>query len=58
MLVMANGMLVAVLVQLSTPKHEDFGNWFVEVALGPLRAHHAPTFRNLDEATRWMRQRL
>lgn len=58
MLVIANGMLVAVLVQLSTPEHENFGDWFVEVALGPLRTHLAPTFGNLDEATRWLRQRL
>lgn len=58
MLVMANGMLVAVLVQLATPDHEDAGNWFVEVALGQLKAHRAPTFGNLDDATRWMRKRL
>nr|WP_246733175.1 hypothetical protein [Methylobacterium sp. BTF04] len=58
MLVMANGMLVAVLVQLATPDHEHEGDWFLEVALGPLRAHLAPTFANLDDATRWMRQRL
>ena len=58
MLVMANGMLVAVLVQLATPDHEDAGDWFVEVALGPLRAHLAPTFENLDDATRWMRRRI
>ncbi len=58
MLVMANGMLVAVLVRLATPDHEDFGNWFVEVALGPLGDRLAPTFGSLDDATRWMRQRL
>jgi hypothetical protein len=58
MLVMANGMLVAVLVRLSTPGHEQEGDWFVEVALGPLRGHLAPTFGNLDDATRWMRQHL
>ncbi|MCJ2079727.1 hypothetical protein [Methylobacterium sp. J-090] len=58
MLVMANGMLVAVLVRLSTSGHEQEGDWFVEVALGPLRAHPAPTFGDLDEATRWMRRHL
>ncbi|MCJ2131016.1 hypothetical protein [Methylobacterium sp. E-045] len=58
MLVMANGMLVAVLVKLATPEHEQEGDWFVEVALGPLRVHLAPTFGSLDDATRWMRHHL
>ncbi|MCJ2109959.1 hypothetical protein MKK64_01800 [Methylobacterium sp. E-025] len=55
---MANGMLVAVLVQLAMTDHEEAGDWFVEVALGRLRVHRTPTFGNLDDATRWVRQRL
>ncbi|MCJ2009309.1 hypothetical protein [Methylobacterium sp. J-092] len=58
MLVMANGMLVAVLVQLAMTDHEEAGDWFVEVALGRLGAHRTLTFGNLDDATRWIRRRL
>ncbi|MFC5555984.1 hypothetical protein ACFPQ7_19105, partial [Methylobacterium iners] len=38
MLVMANGMLVGVLVQLNTPEHEHLaGGWFAEALFGRMQ---------------------
>ncbi|MCJ2083545.1 hypothetical protein [Methylobacterium sp. J-090] len=58
MLVMANGLLVGVLVRLDAPEHARCGAWFMEVGLGRLAGVRAPVFDTLDDATRWMRQRL
>ena len=58
MLVMANGLLVAILVRLDAPEHERRGSWFMEVRLGRLAKTRAPVFDSLQDATRWMRQRL
>jgi len=58
MLVMANGLLVAVLVRLDAPEHARCGSWFLEVGLGRLAGARAPTFDTLEDATRWMRQHL
>ncbi|WP_238313973.1 hypothetical protein [Methylobacterium crusticola] len=58
MLVMANGLLVAVLVRLDTPEHERRGSWFLETGLGRLQGVRAPAFESLEEATRWLRKLL
>jgi hypothetical protein len=58
MLVIANGMLVAVLVQLSAPEHKHVGFWFLEVGLGRLRGLRPPVFASLPDATRWIRRCL
>ena len=58
MLVLVNGLLVAVLVRLDAPEHERPGAWFMEVGLGRLAGVRAPTFDTLEEATRWMRRRV
>jgi len=58
MLVLANGLLIALLVRLDTPEHEQFGQWFMEVGLGRLKGLRTPTFITLDEATRWFRGQI
>ena len=58
MLVIANGLLVAVLVRLAEPEHDNFGSWFLEVGFGRLQGQRAPTFLNVEDATRWLRRRL
>ncbi|GJD83427.1 hypothetical protein [Methylobacterium haplocladii] len=58
MLVLANGMLVAVLVQLMAPEHRNPGYWFLESGFGSLRDLKPPAFETLEEAKRWLRQRL
>ena len=58
MLVIANGLLVAVLVRLDAPEHERCGVWFMEVGLGRLAKVRAPIFDTPEDATRWVRQRL
>lgn len=58
MLVVANGLLVAVLVRLDAPEHDDPGSWFLEIAMGRLKGSRAPTFKTLEEATRWLRVQL
>ena len=57
-LVLANGLLVAILVRLDDPEHEHAGTWFLEVGLGRLRDLRTPSFFTLEEATRWLRGRL
>ena len=57
-LVMANGMLVAILVRLEDEDHEQAGGWFLEASFGKLPCRSAPVFDTLDDATRWLRQRL
>lgn len=58
MLVIANGLLVAVLVRLDAPEHERRGAWYMEVRLGRLAKVRPPVFDTLEDATRWVRQRL
>ncbi|HEX8417392.1 MAG TPA: hypothetical protein VF641_07280 [Methylobacterium sp.] len=56
MLVIANGMLVGVLVQLNAPEHEHLtGTWFVEAIFGGLQGLRPPSFDTLEDATRWFR---
>jgi len=57
-LVIANGLLVAVLVRLEAPEHDEIGGWFLEVGFGRLKGLRAPTFLTLDAATRWLRGEL
>ncbi|SFL37009.1 hypothetical protein [Methylobacterium pseudosasicola] len=57
-LVIANGLLVAVLVRLDYPEHDNIGNWFLEVGFGRLQGKNAPTFPDLEDATRWLRRHL
>lgn len=58
MLMLVNGLLVAILVRLDAPEHERPGAWFMEVGLGRLAGVRAPVFDTLQDATRWVRQRL
>lgn len=58
MLVMANGLLVAILVRLDAPEHARSGTWFMEVGLGRLAGVRAPVFDTLEDATRWVRRRF
>jgi hypothetical protein len=58
MLVIANGLLTAVLVRLAEPEHDDVGSWFFEIGFGRLLGKKAPIFLNLEEATRWLRRHL
>ena len=58
MLVIANGLLVAVLVRLAEPEHDDVGNWFLEAGFGRLQGQRVPTFLTLEDASRWLRRRL
>ncbi|MCJ2107342.1 hypothetical protein MKK70_18520 [Methylobacterium sp. E-041] len=57
MLVIANRLLVAVLVRPDA-EHEAPGSWFVEVALDRLLGIMPPPFNTLEDATRWLRNRL
>lgn len=59
MLVLANGMLVAVLVQLDASEHDHReGYWFLECGFGRLQGIVRPPFESLDAATRWLRRRM
>ena len=57
-LVLANGMLVAILVHLDDPDHEVVSGWFLEIGLGRLQGLRPPPFDTLEDATRWLRQRM
>ena len=57
-LVIANGLLVAVLIRLDDSGHDNAGGWFVEVAFGRLQGLRVPPFETLETATRWLRQQL
>lgn len=57
-LLLANGLLVAVLVRLDALEHEHPGYWFLEAGFGRLQGLRAPTFLTLDEASRWLRRHL
>ena len=47
MLVIANGLLVAVLVRLDAPGHARCGGWFLGGGLGRLPGARAPPFETL-----------
>ena len=64
-LVIANGMLVAVLVRLADDalaededQHERVGGWFLEFGLGRLRGLRPAPFDTLEDATRWLRRQM
>lgn len=58
MLVLINGLLVAVLVRLDAPWHERHGAWHMEAGFGRLAGVRAPVFDTLEDALRWIRCRL
>ena len=57
-LVMAEGFLVAILIQLSADHGTEAGYWFLEVGFGRLQGQRVPTFPTLDDASRWLRRHL
>ena len=58
-LAIVGGELVAVLVRLDDPVHDDArGGWFLEAGFGPCDGIKPPPFRDLGEATIWIAQRL
>ena len=58
-LVMAEGLLIAILVRLDAPDHERaVGRWFLEVGLGRLHGQRPPPFDTLEAAARWLRRTL
>lgn len=57
-LVFADDLLVAVLVQLSDDHDDQSGKWFFEAGFGRLNVVNPLTFADLDEARRWIMQRL
>ncbi|MCJ2049380.1 hypothetical protein [Methylobacterium sp. J-070] len=58
MLVIANGLLVAVLVRLAEPKHDNVGSWFLEAGFGRLQGQRVSAFPTLEDASRWLRRHL
>ncbi len=57
-LLLVNGLLVAVLVRLDAPEHEHPGYWFLEAGFGRLQGMRVDAFPTLDHATRWVRRQL
>ena len=57
-LVFADDLLVAVLVQLSDDHDDQSGKWFFEAGFGRLHVVNPLAFADLDEARRWITQRL
>jgi hypothetical protein len=57
-LVFEDGMLVAVLVQLSSEHVSEAGHWFLEVGFGCVEDPHAPIFADLEEAQAWIARQL
>lgn len=57
-LVFEDGMLVAVLVQLSSEHYSEAGHWFLEAGFGRVENVHAPIFADLDEAQAWIGRQL
>lgn len=57
-LVLKDGALVAVLVQLSDSYGEDASRWFLELGFGRLNHPRSPIFADLDEAQVWIKQQL
>jgi hypothetical protein len=58
-LVLVGGQLVAVLVRLADPAHENLvGAWFLEAGFGRCKRARAPIFDDLDAAQVWIRGQL
>ncbi len=59
-LVLADGRLVAVLVQLADEIHAgQVGSWHLEAGFGPCAAEvPSPTFESLDAARAWVERQL
>ena len=57
-LVVVDGRLVAVLVQLSQDHEQLAGHWFLEAAFGVLDGPEHPTFADLEAAQAWIAERL
>jgi len=58
-LVLADRQLIAILVRLDDEIHgEDRGLWFLEAGFGPCHGPSHPTFRDLEDAARWINERL
>ena len=57
-LLLVNGLLVAVLVRLDALEHEHPGYWFLEAGFGRLQGMRVDAFPTLDHATRWVRKQL
>jgi hypothetical protein len=58
-LVLVGGQLVAVLVRLADPVHDNqVGRWFLEAAFGRCTRAAAPIFDSLDAAQVWIRRQL
>ena len=58
LLVLADDRLVAVLVHLSDENEIAPGAWFLEAGFGRVDGRGHPTFKNLDDAQDWIRQRI
>ncbi|KQP85377.1 MULTISPECIES: hypothetical protein [unclassified Methylobacterium] len=57
-LVFEDGLLVAVLVQLSSEHDSHAGHWFLEAGFGRVEDPHAPIFADLREAQAWIARQL
>lgn len=58
-LVLADGHLVAVLVRLDDPVHEQAcGGWSLEAGFGPFAGAQPEPFVDLDEALAWIEARV
>jgi len=57
-LVLADGLLVAVLVLLSDQYGPEAGRWFLETGYGPVDGVTHPTFTDVSEAQEWIAGRL
>ncbi len=57
-LVFTDGLLVAVLVQLSEDQEEKAGMWFLEAGFDGADERTQPTFADLDAALEWIQRRL
>lgn len=58
-LAMADGKLVAVIVELEAPEHGDHrGMWFLEAGFGPCKSGDAMTFETIDRAKEWIEKSI
>ena len=57
-LVFDAGMLVAVLVRLSSAHETYAGKWYLEAGFGRVDHPHPPIFADLDEAQAWIAEQL
>lgn len=58
-LVLADGRLVAVLVRLDDPVHEEArGRWYLEAGFGRCAAAQPEPFADLEEAEAWVAARI